>query len=50
MPPEITWREGLHMEALVKHVTSEVAAKCHYGAECDKRHCSGIIKKSKKFS
>jgi hypothetical protein len=37
-------------EALIKHVTSEATAKPHYGAEWDKRHCSGIIKKSKKFS
>jgi hypothetical protein len=48
MPPEVTWREGLHVEALVKHVTSEAAVKCHYGAEWDKQHCPGIIKKVEK--
>ncbi len=36
------------MEALVKHVTSEAATKRYYGAEWDKRHCLGIIKKVKK--
>jgi hypothetical protein len=45
MPPEVTWREGLHVEALVKHLTSEAAAKRYYGAEWDKRRCSGIVKK-----
>jgi hypothetical protein len=34
-----------HVEALVKHLTSEAAAKRHYGAEWDKRRCSGIVKK-----
>jgi hypothetical protein len=36
------------VEALVKHVTREAAAKHYYGAEWDKRHCSGIIKTVKK--
>jgi hypothetical protein len=35
------------VEALVKHVTSEAAVKHYYGAEWDKQHCSGIIKKVK---
>jgi hypothetical protein len=48
MPPEVTWREGLHVEALVKHVTSEAAVKRHYGAKWDKQHCPGIIKKVEK--
>jgi hypothetical protein len=45
MPSETTLREGLHVEALVKHITSDAAAKRYYGADWDKRRCSGIIKK-----
>jgi len=37
MPSETTLREGLHVEALVKHITSDAAAKRYYGADWDKR-------------
>jgi hypothetical protein len=48
MPSETTLREGLHVEALVKHITSDAAAKRYCGADWDKQHCSGIIKKVEK--
>jgi hypothetical protein len=36
------------VEALVKHITSDAAAKWYYGADWDKQRCSGIIKKVEK--
>jgi len=46
MPPKSKKEEikvGQHVEALVKHVTSDAAAKRYYGAEWDKRRCPGIV-------
>jgi hypothetical protein len=48
MPSETTLRERLHVEALVKHISSDAAAKRYYGADWDKRRCYGIIKKVEK--
>jgi hypothetical protein len=39
---------GQRIEALVKHVTSDAAAKRFYGAEWDKQRCPGIVTRVEK--